>query len=1605
MKSEVASGFTADKDTEKQREGKLNDEFSTSERGLSEDSTRDSIELVTEKGTTTTESLLETDAPTTEKYIRSSEPSSPLSAKKSTKHTYELTPSFSGTSSGFHGSIKPTRSGSTSRARTPNIPHSSGRGAASGSKTTSREPSTRPSFISSLTDDFFSYATKTFYTTFTYFTTYLVDDSTSVTSSTEVISNVVSEKITNVPKTILRTTPESFAALKTRRGPVTRTYYTTFTYFTTFLQGTETSVTSSLETITNIVTESPVDSKSKDYLHIKPTTSSDKEIEITRAPTLDTTNDSPISTSVIDDSTLQSSPNLIEKTNSISVTPTTSKVKNLRTFYTTYTYLTTYLEGTETSISSSIEIITSVATETLDIKPTGVLEASSTNKFNTAQTLNEKNGDSSTSEINATPTVGEVSPTPSESETRLKKSTTAANDKETTEVSPPSSSVIFFPDPIKSFNDSAEDSGSNFTIIAEESAHEDSMAITVDSVFNNTDNFTTTTTAVPPKPSNSSKPGFNIGPVLSGIAGLFINGGLAMVGAGTGGGAADIPVLSNRNDTNDRIHPPPNAPGFMERPPPQATVSGIQEPNFIPVGGFGASRNQQQDPINIAPSSTTLTSGFTKIEGPLLKMPHPGIVIDMQHELPADMSRAPITEIHPSIEPLINNGFRPGTTERGFTPIISQTDKIKRSSTHHFSSSASIEVDKSSGTSTKKMEDSRTTVSSLGVTTVTSVLQGHSTIFFNRNRPHRNTFSTIPTVSLLGSDSDEIGFTRYPSVSTIINGDRTTFSTIWIQVANTLVGDDRADTQQSVIQEHGGDYTSEVHGGNTRFIQPSTTTYYTTHTYFTTTYVNGNPVISTREETSSEVIILRPVDIQPTTVHGDTTRQTLTIETLAHNEKTVDPGILSTSTLTLQHGSVEGSENRREDTSDKVHHSTTNLRHKFIIDTAGDPLFGTLDEVTIRASTSFPDGDGVTQTTLSTDDSLSDHLSGGQIPSAVQQVVQQDEQTHFTVAHYYTEMKDHTSSIILDRQETSTDIVTLAPTTILHFHPQPVTRTYFTTYSYYTTSLLGDRTVINSRAETSTRIVTLGPFTESAIVPTATEAAIKEATAVPLEITTTVYDSGHVKPEIQDVNPSLATYYTRYTYFTTYLRAGTQSVTSNIVTYTQIVPQITRTVFLGDGGYAEYGGHIAIKPTRITGRVPGIVTRLPDGEVTAYGVLDGSRTVLYVNNGATRTLLSTRLGAGAAATTQFQHIGGDGNYGSGKIKGTQIVAGTATRKVISVITTTVTETINGGTSTVVRYITPTITTVATVTETLKPILSEVTSTETVTVVGVTDQKGKVETSIIQGSLGGHGLEGGVVHVGVSGTDKETPPLRTEYITRLEATPQTVLGTRTSVIFKGGIPETKMFPFTSTLPLRTLFLTIIGGQRTVTRYVTPTTVITTTDVTQQVGVEPSIDTKTYTGTRPFTILVDGNTHQTGSGGHTDITIGTKPIYTSLPTINVGETIMVDGGTTIDDGQHSGRTTEKSPIGIVNIEPPRTSSPPKGVTGGLIIEPPEGRTECNLYCNANKKEVCRFFRGKNRCGCRAGEARIDNSKQCERKSVFRAHLVYHLKEDIVPYTKNE
>ncbi|XP_071522973.1 LOW QUALITY PROTEIN: uncharacterized protein [Panulirus ornatus] len=156
---------------------------------------------------------------------------------------------------------------------------------------------------------------RTYYTTYTYFTTYYRSGTSSIVSSLETLTNVVTDP----------SEQEKHKTLTPVVPTYPMTFYTTFTYWTTFFKENSTISTSTEKTFSDIVTP---------------------------------TGQVAVPTTIQDVPVADASPTVADASPTVANTLVASTTPAVTTFYTTYTYYTSTYLGERTIVNSRLETVT-----------------------------------------------------------------------------------------------------------------------------------------------------------------------------------------------------------------------------------------------------------------------------------------------------------------------------------------------------------------------------------------------------------------------------------------------------------------------------------------------------------------------------------------------------------------------------------------------------------------------------------------------------------------------------------------------------------------------------------------------------------------------------------------------------------------------------------------------------------------------------------------------------------------------------------------------------------------------------------------------------------------------------------------------------------------------------------------------------------------------------------------------------------------------------------------------------------------------------------------------------------------------------------------------
>lgn len=271
-------------------------------------------------------------------------------------------------------------------------------------------------------------------------------------------------------------------------------------------------------------------------------------------------------------------------------------------------------------------------------------------------------------------------------------------------------------------------------------------------------------------------------------------------------------------------------------------------------------------------------------------------------------------------------------------------------------------------------------------------------------------------------------------------------------------------------------------------------TYYTTYTYFTTIFVEGETEISSRTEVYTNYVSVEPSssinidianEIVPSSVSYSTmVRTSVTSDNIDDEIKMVTD--VQSSTSDGDRKVVESRQPRYLDDQISSESNTEEiipaplllLQTSFTTYTYFTTMYigSTSSNILSRLETVT---NVVTETLAATQTLPAEDVT---LPI-----------TYFTTFTYWTTLFRDGSTVTTSREETISNVIepgaTIFPTphtdesmtsTVAPTMSEPTT--YYTTYTYFTTSYVGDETILNSRFETVTNIVE--PSTSSEVIPT-----------------------------------------------------------------------------------------------------------------------------------------------------------------------------------------------------------------------------------------------------------------------------------------------------------------------------------------------------------------------------------------------------------------------------------------------------------------------------------------------------------------------------------------
>jgi hypothetical protein len=356
-------------------------------------------------------------------------------------------------------------------------------------------------------------------------------------------------------------------------------------------------------------------------------------------------------------------------------------------------------------------------------------------------------------------------------------------------------------------------------------------------------------------------------------------------------------------------------------------------------------------------------------------------------------------------------------------------------------------------------------------------------------------------------------------------------------------------------------------------------TLYTTYTYFTTLFNEGQSEVVTRTEVYTNLI--NPSSSLGNVLQKDILESKFVYDAEKDNNQLVSDDSKKEAKKLKIEGIVEGNELKGNDEK-----YSTMIRSGADLQSSGIEE-GDWDDV--KSSTS--DGERTVLDTfdrrswnIESDDQVSSESNTEEgIPSPTLLL-----QTRYTTFTYYTTMFDGSSSSnILSRLETLTNVVTetLAPTQVQRLDDATVPVTYFTTFTYWTTFYKDGSTKTTSREETVSNVVTPSAILPSVSLATSLATSVVGSSSessdillvAPLESSKVVEEekpasseaSSSASAAVESSSSSVAdvieatvtaqkaldpsTYYTTYTYYTTNYVGDETVIDSRFETETNVV--------------------------------------------------------------------------------------------------------------------------------------------------------------------------------------------------------------------------------------------------------------------------------------------------------------------------------------------------------------------------------------------------------------------------------------------------------------------
>ncbi|KAL1488904.1 hypothetical protein ABEB36_014691 [Hypothenemus hampei] len=404
--------------------------------------------------------------------------------------------------------------------------------------------------------------------------------------------------------------------------------------------------------------------------------------------------------------------------------------------------------------------------------------------------------------------------------------------------------------------------------------------------------------------------------------------------------------------------------------------------------------------------------------------------------------------------------------------------------------------------------------------------------------------------------------------------------------SRTVTFEDLADIQPtSLLSEESFSTTPSLE--NIAISPGGVKTFYTTYTYFTTIFVDGETEISSRTEvytnyvtpsaTAAEVLATKTPENKEDILQNRL--RNLKFNNSLHEDVDNDVIPASKGYVTLSRGYGGNEDSQYETISTRVRSSTSK---------GDERIIDSLDKRNI----------------LIEDQIVSESNNDSEILPSPPTLLLQTSYTTFT--YFTTVYHGTTSSDVVSRLETVTNFVTttLTPTQTITSEDLSLPVTYFTTFTYWTTLYKEGQTKVTSREETISNVVTpefkstegpegIIPLISTTIEPTATLESSIEATE-PLVPSTVGEDD-------------LTTFYTTYTYYTTSYIGDDTVLNSRLETVTNVLNKSDTNV---GRAVNSVGSNTIQEPQKTT-----------NFDIKPTGLL--STIVSTVNNYGTSTIFST----------------------------------------------------------------------------------------------------------------------------------------------------------------------------------------------------------------------------------------------------------------------------------------------------------------------------------------------------------------------------------------------